>query len=86
MEKPKNWNRPFLKDNSFSCRSTGCILQVLSGAITTFGLASIARRLCGPNVDTTKLQLVGMLIASILLPGLTDESEIERIHVGAFPL
>eukprot|EP00971_Amphidinium_carterae_P189925 3770254-Amphidinium_carterae.1 len=38
--------------------------------ITGFGLEFLARRLSGPSVDRATLQLVGMVFASTLVPGL----------------
>eukprot|EP00971_Amphidinium_carterae_P143366 2840339-Amphidinium_carterae.1 len=66
---------------SFKC--IGCIQQLLScqvlvynyfyptaGLLTSFGLDLLAGQLCGPTVDRATLQLVGVLCASIFLPGL----------------
>eukprot|EP00971_Amphidinium_carterae_P034912 687450-Amphidinium_carterae.1 len=41
-----------------------------SGLLTGMGLEFLAGKLSGPSVDSTTLQLVGMLFASTLFPGL----------------
>eukprot|EP00971_Amphidinium_carterae_P107154 2122642-Amphidinium_carterae.1 len=41
-----------------------------SGLLTGYGLDFLAQNLSGPNVDRATLQLVGVLFASIVLPGL----------------
>eukprot|EP00971_Amphidinium_carterae_P149878 2971263-Amphidinium_carterae.1 len=40
----------------------------IAGLLTGFGLDRLARQLAGPTVDRTTLHLVGVLVASILLP------------------
>eukprot|EP00971_Amphidinium_carterae_P035453 697990-Amphidinium_carterae.2 len=45
----------------------GCIV---AGLLTGFGLDFLAGQLSGPKVDRATLQLIGVLFASILLPGL----------------
>eukprot|EP00971_Amphidinium_carterae_P170255 3373318-Amphidinium_carterae.1 len=40
------------------------------GLLTGFGLDLLAGTLSGPTVDRATLQLVGVLFASIILPGL----------------
>eukprot|EP00971_Amphidinium_carterae_P058669 1160231-Amphidinium_carterae.2 len=42
----------------------------IAGLLTGYGLDHLAGKLLGPKVDRATLQLVGMLFASILLPGL----------------
>eukprot|EP00971_Amphidinium_carterae_P305637 6073868-Amphidinium_carterae.1 len=42
----------------------------VAGLLTGFGLDLIAGKLSGPKVDRATLQLIGVLFASILLPGL----------------
>eukprot|EP00971_Amphidinium_carterae_P271506 5387015-Amphidinium_carterae.1 len=43
---------------------------IVAGLLTSFGLDLLAGKLSGPQVERTTLQLVGVLFASILLPGL----------------
>eukprot|EP00971_Amphidinium_carterae_P181039 3591195-Amphidinium_carterae.1 len=52
---------------------------VLSGLLTGFGLDFLAGQLSGPSVDSATLQLVGVLFASILVPGLvgTQQKEVK---------
>eukprot|EP00971_Amphidinium_carterae_P318878 6338576-Amphidinium_carterae.1 len=50
----------------------GCIA---TGLITGVGLELLAERLSGPNVDSAALQLVGVLFASTLMPGLARNWE-----------
>eukprot|EP00971_Amphidinium_carterae_P047462 934888-Amphidinium_carterae.1 len=40
------------------------------GLLTGFGLDFLAGQLSGPSVDRATLQLIGVLFASILLPGI----------------
>eukprot|EP00971_Amphidinium_carterae_P041736 820017-Amphidinium_carterae.1 len=50
--------------------STSTSSCTIAGLLTGFGLAFLAEQLSGPTVDRTTLQLVGVLLSSILLPGL----------------
>eukprot|EP00971_Amphidinium_carterae_P128769 2550490-Amphidinium_carterae.2 len=43
--------------------------QEYYGLLTGYGLAFLAGKLSGPTVDRATLQLVGVLSASLLLPG-----------------
>eukprot|EP00971_Amphidinium_carterae_P069994 1384976-Amphidinium_carterae.1 len=43
-----------------------------SGLLTGFGLDFLAEKLAGPRVDRATLQLIGVLLSSILLPGLAS--------------
>eukprot|EP00971_Amphidinium_carterae_P045031 885750-Amphidinium_carterae.1 len=45
-------------------------VPLFSGLLTSFGLDLLARWLSGPEVDRATLQLIGVLFASVLLPGL----------------
>eukprot|EP00971_Amphidinium_carterae_P275733 5471233-Amphidinium_carterae.1 len=47
----------------------GCLFWPVLGLLTGFGLDLLAGLLSGPTVDRARLQLVGVLLASILLPG-----------------
>eukprot|EP00971_Amphidinium_carterae_P000467 9652-Amphidinium_carterae.2 len=40
--------------------------------LTGFGLDFLAEKLSGPTVDRATLQLIGVLLSSILLPGLAS--------------
>eukprot|EP00971_Amphidinium_carterae_P175350 3475941-Amphidinium_carterae.1 len=58
-----------------TCHLTKCSFISTSsctaaGLVTGFGLDLLAGMLSGPKVDRATLQLVGVLIASIFLPGL----------------
>eukprot|EP00971_Amphidinium_carterae_P200102 3971321-Amphidinium_carterae.2 len=52
--------------------------RIVSGLLTGFGLDFLAGKLTGPNIDRATLQLVGLLFASILLPGLAGEVVAQR--------
>eukprot|EP00971_Amphidinium_carterae_P348569 6490568-Amphidinium_carterae.1 len=47
--------------------------QPRSGLLTGYGLDFLAKKLSGPKVDRATLQLVGVLFASIVLPGLAGK-------------
>eukprot|EP00971_Amphidinium_carterae_P270855 5374820-Amphidinium_carterae.1 len=42
----------------------------IAGLLTGFGLDLLAGQVAGPTVDRATLQLIGVLFASIFLPGL----------------
>eukprot|EP00971_Amphidinium_carterae_P118656 2350703-Amphidinium_carterae.1 len=46
----------------------------VAGLSTSFGLDLLAGKLSRPGVDRATLQLVGLLLASIFLPGLARAS------------
>eukprot|EP00971_Amphidinium_carterae_P125205 2480760-Amphidinium_carterae.1 len=46
-----------------------CTSCIVAGLLTGFGLDLLADKLSGPTVDRATLQLVAVLFASILLPG-----------------
>eukprot|EP00971_Amphidinium_carterae_P203909 4046620-Amphidinium_carterae.1 len=56
--------------NCFETLSSYQMRISFAGLLTSFGLDLFAEKLCGPTVDRATLQLVGVLFASILLPGL----------------
>eukprot|EP00971_Amphidinium_carterae_P312309 6207306-Amphidinium_carterae.1 len=43
-------------------------VTIVSAAATSFGLDVLAAKLSGPKVDSRWLQLLGLLLASIVLP------------------
>eukprot|EP00971_Amphidinium_carterae_P252706 5017195-Amphidinium_carterae.1 len=43
---------------------------IVAGLLTGFGLDFLAEQLSGPTVDRATLQVVGVLLSSIFLPGL----------------
>eukprot|EP00971_Amphidinium_carterae_P173318 3435998-Amphidinium_carterae.1 len=43
--------------------------RFVSGLLTGFGLDFLAGKLSGPGIDSTTLQLIGLLLSSTLVPG-----------------
>eukprot|EP00971_Amphidinium_carterae_P337305 6474042-Amphidinium_carterae.1 len=46
------------------------LCRIVTGWLTGYGLDFLAEKVSGPRVDSATLQLIGVLFASILLPGL----------------
>eukprot|EP00971_Amphidinium_carterae_P127144 2519158-Amphidinium_carterae.1 len=53
-------------------------VTLVSAAATSFGLDFLAAKLSGPKVDSRWLQLLGVLLASIVLPGLARKNIAEH--------
>eukprot|EP00971_Amphidinium_carterae_P082165 1625249-Amphidinium_carterae.1 len=56
-------------------------VTIASAAATSFGLDFLAAKLSGPKVDSRWLQLSGLLLASIVLPGLARSDRADRRHL-----
>eukprot|EP00971_Amphidinium_carterae_P229155 4545539-Amphidinium_carterae.1 len=74
VHKPINANQKQLQTIIHSCQPSDFYCLV-SGLLTVFGLEFLARKLSGPNIDGATLQLVGLLFASTLLPGLAHVAQ-----------
>eukprot|EP00971_Amphidinium_carterae_P333923 6468947-Amphidinium_carterae.1 len=59
----------FLRVSSFWQWFCGKVVALVSGLVTGFGLEFLAGKMAGPKVDGVTLQMLGLLLASILLPG-----------------
>eukprot|EP00971_Amphidinium_carterae_P025706 507005-Amphidinium_carterae.1 len=60
----------FLKLSGFWQWVVNNTVMMVSAAATSFGLDYLAAKLSGPEVDRRWLQLLGLLLVCILLPGL----------------
>eukprot|EP00971_Amphidinium_carterae_P158505 3142174-Amphidinium_carterae.1 len=58
----------FLQVSGFARWLVSSAVALSSGVVTGFGLPFLAGHLSGRHLDRTRLQLLGLLLASILLP------------------